>query len=77
MSARKSEMRRKALLLKLPKDFQEFASWPREARSTIPVDELDRYDGLCKAADLFTKKQSVADLAKAAGMRPFRVLDYI
>ncbi|MFO1226091.1 hypothetical protein [Roseateles sp.] len=77
MSARKSEMRRKALLLKLPKDFQEFKSWPREARSAIPEDELDRYDGLCKAADLFTKKQCVADLAKAAGMRPFRVLDYI
>ena len=65
MSARKSEMRRKALLLKLPKDFQEFKSWPREA-SRDPEDELDRYDGLCKAADLF-KKQCVADLAKAAG----------
>ncbi len=77
MSARTSDRRRKELLLKLPRDFLDFKSWPAVSRSLIKDEDLNRYDRLCKAADLFTKKQCVAEIAKAAGMRPFRVLDYI
>jgi hypothetical protein len=77
MSAVASERRRKELLLKLPKDYKDFKSWPSVPRSEVPPDELTRYDGYCEAAKLFTLKQHVSALAKAAGVRPFRVLDYL
>lgn len=77
MSSRNSDQRRKALLLKLPRDFKTFDSWPTVPRSQIETDDRPRYDRLCEAGRLFTLKQSTESIAEAADMKPFRALDYI
>lgn len=72
-----SERRRKELLLKVPKGFELIASWPTVPDSSIDPNDRPRHRALCEAASYFLKKQPIADIAKAAAMRPFRALDNI
>ncbi|TDP74750.1 hypothetical protein [Roseateles toxinivorans] len=72
-----SEDRRKAMLLKVPKDFKKIESWPDVDDEFIEERYRPRVKALRHAAKLFLLNQSAAELGKAANMRPSRVLDYL
>lgn len=75
--AQDSERRRKELLLKVPKAFEIFAAWPTVIESAIKAGYLEKYKALCEATKLFLLKRPMSEIAAKAGMRPYRVLDYI
>lgn len=72
-----SERRRKELRAKVPKNLEMFEAWPTVDRASVDAEDQPRYDRLCLAAKYFLQRQPIADIAKAADERPFRVLDYI
>lgn len=76
-NTRDSDRRRKELLLKVPEGLRTIESWPTVDKNLIKSDLHSRYDALCLAAGYFLLKQPVSEIAKAADMRAFRVLDYI
>ena len=72
-----SEDRRKALILKIPQDFKDIASWPGLGDEPIEEKFRPRFKALRRAAKLFLMQQSAAEIGKAANMRPSRALDYL